>query len=121
MRTGNPHIVTSEAEKYNMDILGIAEHRWPGKEHFNPDGGVLIYSGSARGGYGGVAVFINQQYANTLLGYDPFNDQILVVRLKGKPVNVTIIQIYAPTSDTEENILEGFYDAFQSAVDSANK
>lgn len=68
-----------------------------------------------------MAVFIHLQYAKTVLGYNPISDQILVVRLKGKPVKVTFIQIFALSSDVDEYISKDFYDTLQNAVDTANK
>ena len=35
------------------------------------------------------------------------------VRFKGKPSNITVIQVYAPTSNTEETEVEQFYEDLQ--------
>ena len=91
--------VIDEAERLEIDILGLAEHRWSGKGHFTPEsGGVMIYSGGTKSGSNGVAIFIQKEWSSSMLGYNPISDRLLTVRISGKPTNMTIIQTYAPTS-----------------------
>ena len=41
-------------------------------------------------------------YQNPVLGYNLKNDRMIFVRFQGKPLNITVIQVYAPTTNAEE-------------------
>ena len=45
---------------------------------------------------------LQKDLAGCVLGYKAVNDRIPSIQIQGKPVNITVIQIYAPTSDTED-------------------
>ena len=45
------------------------------------------------------------------------NDRMVSVRLQGKPFNITLIQVYAPTSNTEEAEAEQFYEDLQDLLE----
>ena len=62
MSSGKLDNIVEEAVRTGVDILGIAEHRWPGQGHFRPSaGGLMVYAGRTRGGQGGVGLYINQK------------------------------------------------------------
>ncbi|GFN81369.1 endonuclease-reverse transcriptase [Plakobranchus ocellatus] len=106
--------------KNNIDILGITEHRWAQKGHFKTDcGGQIIYSGKEKAGQSGVAIFLSKTTSKSIIGYKPVNDRILTIRLFGHAKNITLIQVYAPTSAEEE--IEEFYDILQKEVDNKDK
>ena len=58
----------------------------------------------------GVAIIVNKRVQNAVLGCNLKNDRIISVRFQGKPFNVTVIQVYAPTSNAEEAEGECFYE-----------
>ena len=47
---------------------------------------------------------------NAVLGCNLKNDRMISVRFQGKPFNITVIQVYAPTSNAEEAEIEWFYE-----------
>ena len=53
---------------------------------------------------------VNKRAQNTVLGCNLKNDSMISVRLQGKPFNITVIQVYAPTSNAEEAEIERFYE-----------
>ena len=57
----------------------------------------------------GVAVWIHRNIAGALVGYEPISDRVLVVRLKAKPRNITLIQVYGPTTAATDEEMERFY------------
>ena len=117
MSSGKLDNIVEEAVRTGVDILGIAEHRWPGQGHFRPSaGGLMVYAGRIRGGQGGVGLYINQQATKSLLGYHPVNDRIICIHLRGKVEDVTVIQTYAPTSNATEEDRELFYRQLQTHV-----
>ena len=52
---------------------------------------------------------VNKRFRNAVLGYNLKNDRMTSVRFQGKPFNITVIQVYAPTSNAEEAEVERFY------------
>ena len=67
-----------------------------------------MYSGSANAA-GGVAVILNKQWGDSLLGYNPVSDRIMTVRVQASPWNLTLIQVYAPTNQATEQENDTFY------------
>ena len=64
----------------------------------------------------GVAVWIHRKIAGALVGYKPITDRVLVVRLKAKPRNITLIQVYGPTTAATDEKMEKFYQDLSQAV-----
>ena len=60
-----------------------------------------------------VAIMVNKRVRNAVLGCNLKNDRMISVRLQGKPFNITVIQVYAPTSNAEEAEVERFYEDLQ--------
>ena len=56
---------------------------------------------------------VNRRVRNAVLGYSLKNDRMISVHFQGKPFNITVIQVYAPTSNTEEAEIEQFYEDLQ--------
>ena len=65
----------------------------------------------------GVAIIVNKRVRNALLGRSLKNDRMISVRFQGKPFNIIVIQVYAPTSNTEEAEVERFYEDFQDLLE----
>ena len=53
---------------------------------------------------------VNKTVRNAVLGSNLKNDRMISVRFQGKPFNIMVIQVYAPTSNTEEAEVEWFYE-----------
>ena len=60
---------------------------------------------------------VNKTVWNAVLGYNLKNDRMISVRFQGKPFNITVIQVYAPTSNAEEAEVERFYEDLQDLVE----
>ena len=56
----------------------------------------------------GVALIVNKTVWNAVLGCSLKNDRMISVHFQGKPFNITVIQVYAPTSNAEETEVEQF-------------
>ena len=69
MGIGKLRMITSEAQRYGISVLGIAEHRWAGQGHFKLAAtGTIIYLGGEKGGLYGVAVYLDNEAEKMLLG-----------------------------------------------------
>ena len=56
---------------------------------------------------------VNKRVRNAVLGCNLKNDRMISVRFQGKPFNITVFQVYAPTSNAEEAEVEGFQEDLQ--------
>lgn len=122
MSAGTLENVIMESRRYNISCLGICEHRWGGQGHFTPtNGGKIIYAGKEKPGQSGVAIYLEKNISNSLMGYNPYNDRVLSARLRGIGYNITLIQVYAPTSVASEEEKEEFYATLQQALDACNQ
>ena len=60
---------------------------------------------------------VHKRVQNTVFGYNIKNDTMISVRFRGKPFNITVIQVYAPTSNAEEAKVERFYEGLQDLLE----
>ena len=84
---------------------------------FNSDDHYIYYCGQESLRRNGVAVMVNKRVRNAVLGCNLKNDRIISFCLQGKPFNITVIQVYAPTSNTEEAEAEWFYEDLQDLLE----
>ena len=60
---------------------------------------------------------VNKRVRNVVLGCKLKNDRMISVHFKGKPFNIMLIKVYAPTSNTEEAEVEWFYEDLQDLLE----
>ena len=65
----------------------------------------------------GVSLIVNKRVQNAVLGCNLKNDKMVSVCFQGKPFNITVIQVYAPTSNAEEAEVEQFYENLQDLLE----
>ena len=117
MNQGKLEVVKQEMARVNVDILGISELKWTGMGEFNSDDHYIYYCWQESLRRNGVAIMVNKRVRNAVLGCDLRNDRMISVRFQGKPFNITVIQVYAPTSNAEEAEVEGFYEDLQDLLE----
>ena len=76
---------------------------------FNSDDYYIYYCGQEALRRNGVPFIVNKRVQNTVLGCNPKNDIMISVSFQSKPLNITVIQVYVPTSNAEEAEVEWFY------------
>ena len=76
----------------------------------NSDDHYIYYSGQESLTRNRVAIIVNKRVWNGVLGCNVKNDKIILVHFQGKIFNITIIQFYAPTTNTEEDEVEQLYE-----------
>ena len=87
---------------------------WNGE--FNSDDHYIYYCGQESLRRDGVAIRVNKRVRNAVLGCNLKNDSMISVHFQGKPFSITVIQVYAPTSNAEEAEVERFYENLQTKV-----
>ena len=115
MNQGKLNIVKDEMERMEIDVLGISELKWTGKGHFQSEDYKVFYSGHENLRMNGVAIILNKDMLNYVLGYNPINNRIISIRFQGKSINITIIQVYAPTTAASGEVIE-FHNKLQEAL-----
>ena len=93
MNQGRLEVVREEMASVNIDILGISELIWTGMGEFNSDDHYIYYCGQESLRRNGVAILVNKRVQNATLGCNLKNDRLISVRLRGKPFNITVIQV----------------------------
>ena len=84
---------------------------------FNSDDHYIYYCGQESLRRNGVAIIVNKRVQNAVLGCNFKNDRMISVCFQGNTVNIMVIQVYAPTSHTEEAELEWFYEDLQDHLE----
>ena len=115
MNQGKLEVVKQEMARVDVDILGINELKWTGMGEFNSDDHYIYYCGQESLRRNGVAIMVNRRVRNAVLGCNLKDNRMISVHFHGKPFNITLIQVYAPTSNAEE--AELFYEDLQNLLE----
>ena len=73
---------------------------------FNSDDHYIYYYGQESLRRNGVAIIVNKRVRNAVLGCNLKNDRMIFVHVQGKPFNITVFQVYVPTS----NLILGYFE-----------
>ena len=116
MNQGKLEVVKQEMAGVNINILGISKLKWTGMGEFNSDDHYIYYCGQESLRRNGVAIMVNKESKMQYLDINK-NDRMISVRFQGKPYNITVMQVYAPTSYSEETQVEQFYEDLQDLLE----
>ena len=105
-------VVKQEMARVNIVILGIIELKWTRMGEFNSDDHYIHYCGQESLRRNGVALIVNRRVLNAVLGYSLKNNRMTSVHFQGKPFSITVIQVYAPTTNAKEAEVEQFYEDY---------
>ena len=117
MNQGNLEVLRQEMARVNVNILGISELKWTKMGEFNSDDHYIYYCGQKYLRRNGVALIVKKRFQNAVLGCNLKNDRMISVRFQGKPFNITVVQLYAPTNNAEEAEVEYFYEDLQDLLE----
>ena len=115
MNQGKLEVVKQETARVNVDILGISKLKWTGMGEFNSDDHYIYYCRQESLRRNGVAIMVNKRIQNAVLGCNLKNNRMISVHFQGKTFSITVIQVYAPTSNAEEG--ERFYEDLQDLLE----
>ena len=117
LNNGNLEVVKREMEKTDVDLLGIGEMKWTGVGHFTSDEHDIYYYGQDILTRNRVAFICNNKLRICVMGFNPVNDIIAIIRIHCKPINITVVQVYDWTSSSEKEDIETFYEIAHSVID----
>ena len=83
---------------------------------FNSDDHYICYCGLESLRRNGLAIIVNKRVQNAVLGCN-LKNRMISVRFQGKPFNITVIQVYVPTSNAEEAEVKQFYEDLQDLLE----
>ena len=109
MSQGKLEVVKQEMARMNIDILGISELRWIGMGEFSSDDHYIYYCVQESLRRYRVGLTVNKRVQIAVLGCNLKNVRVISVHFQVKPFNITVIQVYALTTSTEEAEVEWFY------------
>ena len=115
MSQGKLEVVKQEMARVNVDILGISELKWTGMGEFNSDDHYIYYREQECLRRNRVAITVTKRVRNAVLGCN-LKNRMISVHFQGKPFNITVIQVYVPTSNAEEAEVEQFYEDLQDLL-----
>ena len=95
-------MVKQEMARVNINILGVSELKWMGVGEFNSNDHNVYYCGQESLRRNGVDLRVNEKIRNAVLEWNLKNDRMIWICFQGKPLNIRVIQVYAPTIDVEE-------------------
>ena len=101
----------------NISILGISELTWTRMGGFNSDDHYIYYFWQESLGRNGVAIIVNKRVQTAVPGCNLKNNRMLSVHFQGKPFSITVIQVYALTSNAKEAEVKQFYEDLQDLLE----
>ena len=113
---GKLEVVKQEMARMNINILEISELKWMGVGEFNSDDHYIYYFRQESLRRNGVALIVNKRVQNAVLRCNPKSNRMISINFQGKPLNITIIQVYVPTTNAKEAEVEWFYEDLQDLL-----
>ena len=122
MTQGKLNVITHEMNRCGVSILGVSELWMLSQGRFTTDDGFGVYfSGKEEGRRAsGVGFVVDKEASKAVVGYNPIDYRVMTLRLKGHPMNTTFLQVYAPTTEADEDKMDVFYSKVQEALDKIN-
>ena len=117
MNQGKFEVVKQGMARVNVAIIGISELKWTGMGEFNSDHHYIYYCSQESLRRNGVAIMVHKRVQNAVLGCNLKNDRMISFHLQGKPFDIMVIQVYAPTSNAKEAEVEWFYEDLQDLLE----
>ena len=109
-------------DRYRWNLLGLCEMRRTsfGKTT-TEEGHKVFFSGKEVKHERGVGFLVHKDIVNTVMEWRPVPSRLITIRLRVVHFNITVVQVYAPTSDYDDNEIEEFYDQLQNVIDQTQK
>jgi exonuclease III len=122
LKVGKMQEIADQIVGSQIQTVALQEIRWRGYGLLKKHKYSIYYScNPISTGQAGTGFIIQKLVMNKILGFEPISDHICKLRVKGKFHNITLINIYAPTEDKEEDIKEQFYEELQRVQDRVQK
>ena len=116
LKAGKLENMKREMARMNINILGVCETRWTDEGDYYSDGYRVLHGGGSEH-RNGVAVILDKRTAASVVKVSYEGDRLMLVKLRGKPTDIVIIQVYMPTSEHKEEEVEDMYEKIEELLD----
>ena len=114
--------LTHAMSRYHWNIVGLCEMRWKNFGKMSTDDGHKVFFSGEEGKHEyGVRFLVHKDVVGTVLGCQPVSSRLISIRLRAAPFNITIIQVYAPTSGNDDSEVDHLYRKLQKTIDQTPK
>ena len=120
LQPGKLENAKQEMLRMNINVMGISETRWAGNNDFFSDGFRIIKSNGEES-QRGVAIILDPRAARTVDKIRYEGDRLLLVKLRGSPTDIVIIQVYMPTTEHKEEEVDQMYERIDEILDTETK
>ncbi|GFO15732.1 craniofacial development protein 2-like protein, partial [Plakobranchus ocellatus] len=101
----------NDENDYKLNYTRLAE----GRRHLTSPVGEILFTPPPPESEKGVGIIVDQMVTKAIKGYWALSDRVLLVKIAGKPVDLNIIQVYAPTANSNDEDLDKFYNEMDTA------
>ena len=109
-------IVSNVSPPICHEVMGISELKWIGMGEFNSNDHYIYYCGQESLRRNGVTIIVNKRVQNSVFGCSFKNDRMISVCFQGKLLNITVIQVYVPTTNAKAEVGQ-FYEDLQDLLE----
>uniref|UniRef100_A0A8D8SH15 Craniofacial development protein 2 n=1 Tax=Cacopsylla melanoneura TaxID=428564 RepID=A0A8D8SH15_9HEMI len=111
-----------EMKRMHIEIMGISEMRWPNSGEMQVENHKIYYSGKNDGVHEyGVGVIVSPTVAKCVTNFTPVSERIMLLQIQASPINISILQVYAPTADKEEEEVVELYQEINKIIEKIPK
>ena len=105
-----------------MNIVVLCEMRWKNLGEMSTDDGYKVYFNGEENRHDyGVGFLVHKDVVDAVLVCRPVSSRSISIRLRAAPFNITMIQVYPPTSGRNDNEVDHFYQQLQETIDQTTK
>lgn len=122
LQAGKLQELAEQVENTSINIVAVQETRWPGigcikKSKYN-----FYYSGpNTRTGQAGTGFFVTNPFVKLVIGFTAITERLCTLRIMGRYNNITLVNVYAPTNEQQEETKEIFYEELQRSLEQIPK
>ena len=117
-RPGKVENIVSEAADMPLDEYCLSETHWTQSEDMTIGEHMMITSSDQSRNYQGVGLIISKNLRKSVLSYNAVSSRIVTIRIKARLANMSIIQIYAPTLDKDDEVHNEVYEQLLVTIES---
>ena len=111
-QTGKLENLKQEMKRLRVDLMGVAEVRWTGVGKYTDEEVDFYYSGGENHARG-VGIMVNKNIRKAVTGVWNVSDRIILIKIAGTPININVIQVYAPTTTHPDEEIEDLYEKLE--------
>ena len=121
LKMGRMEEVAREMLRYRIGVLALQEIRWGGEGRIDKERYTFFYGGESKQGENGTGFMIDRRYRERIIEFKKINSRISILRMRNKIANITIVNIYAPTEESDEEKKNEFYEELEKTCDRIGK